>query len=369
MNGSLSDFCILNGRNDGRLSDVERLTVVGGKGLDRMIERLAKNLASVSLSNLTPNLDAQRLQQQAIRLHHLRKNGIIDSLFEHPRRLVKPALTHVHGFPDGAVIDLRFSSQFPHNGWPHDPDYVATEENTTSYVRLWSHKVQSPARLTVVAIHGWTMGDQRVNSLAFLPGVLYRLGFNVAIVELPFHGRRKPSGLPDDVPLFPSVDPIRTCLSVAHALHDLRLLREYLISEGLSTVATIGMSLGAYVASVWASRDALDRALYAVPLVSMGGMAASLMKETECSDLSADFLLDLYSDHFPLQSEPQTPQERMMAIAGRGDHLVPQAQIAELQARWPRVSIKWARGGHSAPTDREGAFLDVVQFLSGTSFD
>lgn len=369
MSGSLSDFCILNGRHDGRLSDVERLTVVGGRGLDRVIERLAKNLASVSLSNLTPSLDSQRLQQQAIRLHHLRKNGVIDSLFEAPRKSVKPAVTQIHGFPDGSVTDLRFSSQFPHNGWPHDPDYVATEENTTSYVRLWSHAVQQPSRLTVVAIHGWTMGDQRVNSLAFLPGVLYRLGFNVALVELPFHGRRRPTGLPDDVPLFPSVDPIRTCLSIAHALYDLRLLREYLVSEGMDTIATIGMSLGAYVAAVWASRDELDRALYAVPLVSMGGMATSLIETTSTSDLSVEFLLDLYSDHFPLESQPKTRQERMLVIGGQGDHLVPQAQIAELHARWPKVPITWASGGHSAPTNREGAFLDVVQFLSKTSFD
>jgi hypothetical protein len=369
MSGSLSDFCILNGRQDGRLSDVERLTVVGGRGLDRVLERLAKNLASVSLSTITPFLDSQRLQQQAIRLHHLRGNGVIDGLFEAPRRFVKPAVTQIHGFPDGSVTDLRFSSQFPHNGWPHDPDYVATEENTTSYVRLWSHTVQQPSRLTVVAIHGWTMGDQRVNSLAFLPGVLYRLGFNVALVELPFHGRRRPIGLPDDVPLFPSVDPIRTCLSIAHALHDLRLLRDFLVTEGMDRIATIGMSLGAYVATVWASRDELDRALYAVPLVSMGGMATSLVETSSISGLSPEFLLDLYSDHFPLQSEPRTVQERMMVIGGQGDHLVPQAQIAELHTRWPRVPIKWASGGHSAPTNRQGAFLDVVQFLSRTSFD
>lgn len=369
MSPSLSDFCVLNGRQDGRLSDVERLTVVGGKGLDRVLERLAKNLASVSLSTLTPAFDTHRLRHQAITLHHLRKNGVIDSLFEAPRQFVKPTLTHVHGFPDGSVLDLRFSSQFPLSGWPHDPDYVGTEENTTSYVRLWSHETQKPSRLTVVAIHGWTMGDQRVNSLAFLPGVLYRLGFNVALVELPFHGRRKPSGLPDDVPLFPSVDPIRTCLSIAHALYDLRLLREYLIGEGLDRIATIGMSLGAYVAAVWASRDALDRALYAVPLVSMGAMAASLLEATQTSDLSEEFLLDLYSDHFPLRSEPHTQQERMMVIGGQGDHLVPKAQISQLQALWPRVPIKWASGGHSAPTNREGAFLDVVQFLSRTSFD
>jgi pimeloyl-ACP methyl ester carboxylesterase len=358
-----SDFCILNGREDARLSDVERLTILGGASLDRVLARLGKSLASVTLANFAPTLDTAILRSQAITLAHLRKSGEIQKLFTPPTRSVSPEITPIHGFQQGAVIDLEFASHFPERGWAHDPGYTSTEENTTSYVRLWEHREVLPNRITIIAIHGWTMGDQRVNSLAFLPGLLYSLGCNVALVELPFHGRRRPHGLPQELPLFPSADPIRTCLAVAHALYDLRCLRSFLIQRGHVRHSCLGMSLGAYVTALWASLDRLDKIALMVPLLSMGDMAFDLLQQTGGSDLSRDFIQSLFVDHYPLKGEPVTPQDSMMVVAGTGDHLVPQSQICQLQSSWPRANVLWVGGGHAAATNRTEAFDKIATFL------
>ncbi len=362
---SPSDFCVLNGRDDARLSDVERLTVLGGASLDRVLGKLGKSLSTVTLDTFAPGLDISALMTSQIKLHMLRMAGEIDKLFVAPTTAPRATVTHIHGFPSGGVYDLQFASQFPERDWAYDLDYSSAEANTTSYVRLWEHAGEQINRTTIIAIHGWTMGDQRVNSLAFLPGLFYQLGCNVALVELPFHGRRRPQGIPEDLPLFPSADPIRTCVAMAHALYDLRRLKLYLEQRGHHRIACIGMSLGAYVGALWASLDVVTRAAFLVPLVSMGDMAVELFKRSGTGSSSEDLLRDLFSDHSPLKRQPATPQRSIMVIGGEGDHLVPRSQITLLQNEWPHVTVEWIHGGHAAGTNRAQVFDRIAQFLTG----
>jgi len=363
---SVSDFCILNGRTDARLSDVERLTMLGGSGLDRLVQRLAKSLESVTLDAFAPGLQVGALQQQHEKLLALRQSGSLARLFEDDGRAISPSVVPIHGFPIGGVYDLEFHSTFPGESWLHDPDYAALVQNQVSYVRLWEHDDARPDRKTIVAIHGWTMGDQRVNSLAFMPGLFFSLGCNVALVELPFHGRRRPDSISSDAPLFPSADPIRTCVAMAHAVHDLRVLARFLRSRGHANISCMGMSLGAYVGLLWCSLDRIEKGVFMVPLVSMGDMAWELvrLKHREEGDipkgLTKGLLRDLFADHYPLSKEPATDQGSILVVGGRGDHLVPKNQISLLRERWPRAKIEWASGGHAAPAQR-GEFFDTVR--------
>ncbi len=367
--GIASDYCILNGRADARLSDVERLTLLGGSGLDRLVQRLGKSLSSVTLDAFAPGLDADSLREQHEKLMNLRKNGALEALFIGARKPVAPAVVPIHGFPVGGVFDLEFHSTFPGTDWAHDREYNQLVQNQTSYVRLWEHSEPNPNRQTIVAIHGWTMGDQRTNSLAFLPGLFFSLGCNVALVELPFHGRRRPDSVDESAPLFPSADPIRTCVAMAHAVHDLRTLKAFLSSRGHGHISCIGMSLGAYVGLLWCSLDPIERGVFLVPLVSMGDMAWELVRlkylqERDVpSGLTKTLLRDLFADHYPLARMPATQQESILVIGGRGDHLVPRNQISLLRERWPHAKVTWASGGHAAAAQRGEVFDTVRSFL------
>jgi pimeloyl-ACP methyl ester carboxylesterase len=367
--GVVSDFCILNGRTDARLSDVERLTMLGGSGLDRLLQRLGKSLSSVTLDAFAPGLEVEALKRQHDVLLDLRQKGALAQLFQDQRQHVTPSVVPIHGFPLGGVYDLEFHSTFPAAEWAHDREYNTLINNQTSYVRLWEHETKDEARRTIVAIHGWTMGDQRVNSLAFLPGLFFSLGFNVALVELPFHGRRRASGSDESTPLFPSADPVRTSVAMAHAIHDLRTLARFLASRGHSRLSCMGMSLGAYVGLLWCSLDVLEKGVFMVPLVSMGDMAWELvrLKHREERDiprgLTRGLLRDLFADHYPLTREPVTDQAALLVVGGRGDHLVPRNQISLLRERWPRAKVEWASGGHAAPAQRGECFESVRNFL------
>lgn len=366
-----SDFCFLTGRADARLSDVERLTMLGGSGLARIVSRLGKTLELVSLDAFTAGLEPAQLARDRAALHALRADGTISNLLAPPAHLPAPSIVPVHGFPHGSVLDLEFPSQFPGPDLGAVPQYQRLVENSTSFVRLWEHNDQVQGRTTVVAVHGWTMGDQRVNSLAFMPGLLYSLGANVALVELPFHGRRRPHDVPQEDPLFPSIDPVKTCVAMAHSLHDLRSLAAFLKGRGHDRVACVGMSLGAYVAALWASLDPLHRIALLVPLVSMGDMAFELVKRRfgeasrEAQELGLEVMRDLFADHYPLVREPRTAQESVMVIRGKGDQLVSRGQIAILRTAWPRAKYLWAEGGHGAAVERGDTFTRMVEFLLG----
>jgi pimeloyl-ACP methyl ester carboxylesterase len=366
-----SEYCVLNGRTDARLSDVERLTVIGGEGLHRLVTRLGRSLQSVSLESLAPNLTLDTLLGSHERLLLLRREGVIGELFCEQPPAFEPHVTPIHGFPDGEVKDLHFQSVFPKKTVECDRSYASdAPENQVLHVRFWEHHERRAQRPTIVAVHGWTMGDQRVNSLAFVPGLFFTLGCNVALVELPFHGRRAPQRDNNLTPLFPSADAVRTCTAMAHAVHDLRTLATYLRGRGSESISCVGLSLGAYVAALWASLDRLDRLALLVPLVSMGDMAWRLLKDSQtqyhgaAAGVTKAFLRDLFSDHSPLGRHPKTPQNAILVVGGRGDHLVPREQITLLRERWSSATVMWAQGGHSAPAQRGGAFEKVKSFLT-----
>lgn len=366
-----SEYCVLNGRTDARLSDVERLTVIGGEGLHRLVSRLGRSLQAVSLESFAPNLTLDTLLGSHERLLALRREGVVAELFSERPTPTAPLVTPIHGFPEGEVKDLHFQSVFPKKPLDSDRGYTSdAPENQVLHVRLWEHHRRDVSRPTIVAVHGWTMGDQRVNSLAFVPGLFFTLGCNVALIELPFHGRRAPKRGDGTAPLFPSADAVRTCVAMAHAVHDLRTLAEYLRSRGSESISCVGLSLGAYVAALWASLDRLDRLALLVPLVSMGDMAWRLLKDSQTKYHGAEagvtkaFLRDLFSDHSPLVRQSATPQESVLVVGGRGDHLVPREQITLLRERWASATFMWAHGGHSAPAQRGAAFEKVKSFLT-----
>jgi len=348
------------------LSDVERLTRLGGSGLDRLLQRLGKSLASVTLDAFAPGLEVEALKRQHLALLELRGSGALGQLFKDQKGDTAPSVVPIHGFPVGGVYDLEFHSTFPAAEWAHDKEYNSLVNNQTSYVRLWEHDTPQVDRRTIVAIHGWTMGDQRLNSLAFLPGLFYRLGLDVVLVELPFHGRRR--GAREGV-VFPSTDLALTNEALAQAIADLRSIRSIVERRSSTALGAIGMSLGAYVASLWAGLDKLAFCIPVVPLVSMSDLAWRLVGEkphlgAEAAGVTKEVLQEVFAHHCPLSFTPQTAGESAFIIASRDDSVVPATQPERLGAHWEGARLVWVDGGHEALFQRSQAFSRAIEFLS-----
>jgi Alpha/beta hydrolase domain containing 18 len=274
----------------------------------------------------------------------------------------------VHGFSDGEVVDLRFPSAYR----PFSATVPARmpPENSTVYVRHWRHSVGAPA--TIVAIHGWTMGDQRINSLAFVPGMFYLLGLDVAIVELPLHGRRAPRK--GERPAFPGPDVIITNEAIGQIISDLRELTMFLKGRGVSEVGVIGVSLGAYVAALWSSLEKLSFCIPIVPLCSMAEVAWEIVSRRpdfprlQADGLSIELLRNLFVVHSPLIHKPKHDRTRALIIAGIADKMVPARQTNMLWGHWHHPQLFWFDGGHAAQFKRSGAYEEIKKFLVGLGY-
>jgi hypothetical protein len=352
------DFCILNGEKDHRLTNFERLTLVGGTELDRAIGWMARQFGVVPTSQLVRDLDVEEVFKG---LEWYEKSGWIDkphTFFDEPS-LTAPCIVPIHGMPDGEILDIFF----PSRGDPARSAVLGGERQTAEdvvFTRLWRH--HEPARGTIVGVHGWTMGDQRINSLAFLPGELFKFGFNVALIELPFHGRRRASG---ELRL----SPLSISEAVRIAIRDLRALGKYLSSIDDTPFGAMGISLGGYLAALWSEIEPLAFCVPIVPLVELGELtwhAVAQQGETAKfseQGLTVDHLKRLYSPHSPLTFEPHLSPENLLIVAGLGDDIIPSRQPNALSDHWHRPAIQWLAGGHEVAFERKKVFSRIAKFL------
>jgi pimeloyl-ACP methyl ester carboxylesterase len=367
-----TDYCILDTSPEYRLSRFERLTLTGGAELEKAISWVVRQLGRLhpepSLSDFSVS-DAL-VASEFYRAEPFATNPQI--FYEAPSGGGEVKQTEVHGLEDGKILDLEYWSCYRPNNPAFATEFSRFKENQRVHVRYWRH--DSAPTGTMIAVHGWTMGDQRLNSLAFLPGVFYRLGLNVALIELPFHGRRKPLRVKGDASeeiMFPSSHLVRTNECMGQIISDLRQLREFLREDAGEEIGVIGMSLGGYIGALWSSLDLLSFCIPVVPMVSMSDIAWEFLSRDshfrifKKQGLTQELLESIYRLHCPLTYELQLKRERTLIIAGSDDRIVPATQPRALQKHWGMPAIHWMDGGHLAHFKRSRAFITIVQFLRG----
>ena len=69
--------------------------------------------------------------------------------------------------------------------------HAAQTENHTVRAELWQHR-NDEGRATLIALHGFGMGNPSFDAPALMASNLFGLGLDVALCTLPFHGQRKP---------------------------------------------------------------------------------------------------------------------------------------------------------------------------------
>ncbi len=294
-----------------------------------------------------------------------------------------PAMPEVQVAPQGdgplgtQVADLAYPSEYqPFLPAARDLHLRATE-NLTAHARWWTSGAGRP---TIVLLHGWGGGNHWVTQRAFVVPYWLRHGFDVAAFVLPFHGDRAPgTALGRSGALFPSGNPMRTNEGFGQAIHDLRALSMFLRSRGASSVGAIGMSLGGYTTSLWASIagpdeiGGLDFAVAMIPAVSMSklfwrhGEHSPQRLRAAKAGITEDLLADAFAVHAPLTRSVRLPPERLAVIAGKGDRITPPDQAEALAAHW-NVPIQWFDGGHLAQVGRGDALREVRRQLAGLGF-
>jgi dienelactone hydrolase len=235
----------------------------------------------------------------------------------------------------GGPRDFQFVSPLA-SGWPQN-DRVSGR-----LFRCGQHWRTRPA---VVLLHGW---NAETGYRLFFPLLAWRLnraGINAAMFELPFHGRRKPTG-PGAVSNFLSDDLSHVAMAARQAIADARALVGWLAAQGCPRIGLWGMSLGAWLGGLLAC---VEPRVCAAALTTPLARPDRLVAEVEFCEPIRRALngaaprierLNLAA-HRPL-----APVGDILIVESQHDMFAPADTIEELWAAWGWPEIWRAPHGH-----------------------
>lgn len=312
------------------------------------------------------------------RLTELARRYRDDTLGTPSRFFPAPGAPDVRARPlDGRVEHLTWDSRYRPFVDEHRDELHRWVENATMHARLYRGEPGGPARPAMVLVHGWGGGAWWLEERAFAVPYWVARGFDVAVVNLPFHGERAPGGVgrgPRSGALFPSANVVRTNEAFGQAIWDLRGLALHLRARGATAVGAMGMSLGGYTTALWATIDpTLDFAVAMIPAVSMSdlmwrhGEDSPARRRAASAGVSAELLGEVFAVHAPTTRAPLVPRDHLMIVAGEGDRITPPDQAERLRAHWD-CAIHWFPGGHLAQIGRGDGFRAVRAHLAAAGF-
>jgi pimeloyl-ACP methyl ester carboxylesterase len=277
---------------------------------------------------------------------------------------------------DGICESLRFESPFE----PRNPrlraDWARHEKNRFAHVRYWRHR--DGPRPTLIAIHGFGAEGYALNQWFFaLPWIYEHLGFDVALFNLPFHGKRQARFSPFSGHGFFAGGISRINEAFAQAVYDFRVLLDYLHDHrGVSEVGVTGISLGGFTTALLAATE--PRLKFAIPNVPVASLADIVLEWEPLGSLIRMALKTLDMDvtqarrmlavSCPLTWKPLLPRQRLMVIGGVGDRLAPPTHTRLLWDHWDRPRLHWFPGSHILHLDRHAYLYEIAKFLGEIGF-
>jgi dienelactone hydrolase len=245
---------------------------------------------------------------------------------------------------------LRFESGY--RPWPGEPGrarWLGYMPNRTAHVRLFQHFGEP--RPWVVCVPGYRMGSPAVDWVGFGVGWLYRrLGLNVAIPVMPFHGERSVGRRGGDGYL--AGDVLDTVHAQAQAVWDIRRLVRWLRASGAPAIGLYGVSLGGYTAALLAALDEqLDCVICGIPTVCFIDLMRANTSDvwlTLTGWLGFDWKKTERVQRVisPLAMRARIASDRCFVFAGTSDTLAPPGHALDLWRHWDGSHLSWYQGGH-----------------------
>lgn len=155
--------------------------------------------------------------------------------------------------------EFRFASRIA-TPWP---------ENNIVYGKLYRAGRDWANKPSTLLVHGWNGELGYHFQFPFIATLLNRAGINAAMIELPYHARRRPKGI-GAINNFISHDLVRMLEATRQALADLRAVLGWLRAQGSPLLGMWGISLGAWLTGLVAATDPSVRlAVLMSPVVSL----------------------------------------------------------------------------------------------------
>jgi len=276
---------------------------------------------------------------------------------------------------DGKVVDLTFRSRFEPISESVRKSYLRHRANRTAHARHWFH--DKGRRPTIIAVHGFSADLYFLNQWFFAIPWLYRLGCDVLLVTLPFHGPRQTRFSPFSGYGFFAGGVQRINEAFAHAIHDLRVFMDFLRAEHQTTeIGITGVSLGGFTSALLASLEpSLAFAVPNVPVVSLADlvfewepMGSVVRAASKARGMDITELRHMLAPTCPLTWKPAIPRDQLMIISGVADRLAPPKHSRLLWEHWDRCRMHWFPGSHLVHLDKGNYLRQMAKFLASLEF-
>lgn len=269
---------------------------------------------------------------------------------------------------------VRLTARCERASWELAGGYVPYGEEQPAaeigpvHIEHWSQRGRAP-RGTVIALHGFGMGSPRAGAFALFASDWVDRGLDVVLVTLPDHGARKPAAARFSGERFavPNVQALGE--AVRQAIYEVRLVQQWVRERSSAPVGLLGLSLGGYVAALFAGLyEDLDFVIPVVAPVCMGDLAFRFLSQSRAAKAgAANFSLEemraSFWIHSPLAHTLKTERSRALIVAGRGDRVVPPEHSFALWRHWGEPEVHWFAGSHVAPFGRRAVVGAIEDHL------
>ena len=252
-----------------------------------------------------------------------------------------------------AVEDVSFSSEHvplcPNYTKRHEKEYAV---NQTVHLR-WIHPLEKPRKSLLIYVHGWLEPGPWVEEAALFPSLYKEVGVDVAHLQLPFHGKRKPKGSLFHGEWFWSADLVRTMEAVRQSVIDLRSAILWFRGQGYEQIGVSGISLGGSITMVSACLEPTPD--YIVPIIAHLDVADAVENAPILWRMKSDLERFGYDEQqrralmdrtgLP-KLMPILARERQLWVAARDDMYISAKGVERQWERWNRPPILWIGGGH-----------------------
>ncbi len=211
--------------------------------------------------------------------------------------------------------------------------------NNDTVAGWWAYRPGRETAPTIIFAHGW---------MAYDPGLWLRmplawaepLGYNVLMIELPYHMSRTPPGTRSGE-LSITADLPAAVVSAQQGVSDIRQVVKWLRAQGVGKIGLMGKSLGGLMSSLTVvAEPELDCAILMIPAVDAG---ASLWHSTYTRlvryDLAKQGIDEAMTSQAlgamnPARQRPAIDPQKVLIIVATADRACPPAETEKLAANW-----------------------------------
>lgn len=348
-----------------------RFKVHGSALADRVLRTGLGSLVSAAMAPGLVRRSGVARERAALRWYQpLADRAALDAVFVAP-----PAQVPIDERPPG-LLDWR-PAGIPARHWSFESPFVPLNPALrTAYAKsgrnrrahaLHLHHPDGP-RKTLIWLHGFTLDSYRINAIGFALPWLWKRGYDVLMVTLPFHGARAEGWHPFSGYGYFAGGMAHANEAMLHAVHDIRIFVDHLLDAGAPSVGISGLSLGGYLSAVMASVE--PRLRFAIPnspLVVPIDMALQwqplgpLIRLLQWRDgFGIGEMRHGMALHSPLSWQPAIAAERLLIIGGAGDRFTAPSFVNLLHRHWAGSRLHWFPGNHVLHL-QQGQYLRLMK--------